>query len=464
MKWQLWCVVLVAAAAAFLPMNPASTWTHAAGAPQAHVAPDPLSDTRRATADAAAQLSLLTAGTSQLVSGAGDLDEGAVALADAIAQARAGAHELSGGMVELQAGTGQLGAGATQLADSVGEIVAQVAGFEAVRGQVVAAIDRSLESTKDSRDPDVVAMHDTLKELRQQALTAEIPADAVAKMTQLRDGSRDLANQLAVPGYAYHDGIYTATNGAASLATGLSELEAQVQEASGGISQLVDGSTRLDTLANQSASSVSAVRASLPAAVASGQGAGPGDETRAGAGERSSTLAPVGAMLLAALAVLGGTALGAAISLASRGRGWVLGAGTVITTAAGTLLTAMLGAGLGAQHYAVVAAGLALGTLAAAGLTRALANAWGPAVGLGVAGTLALAQVGVVGWVWRTAAATAVSGAWVAVSQAMPMHWATAAVSAAGNGGDGRAIVSALLASAALAAVGLAAPRRTAVE
>ena len=252
MKWRLGIVALVFLAAVLLPMQPASTWVSSGTGAQATQATDPLADTRRAASDAASQLSLLTTGTGQLVNGVGELDEGKGLLVDAIAQARGGAQELSNGMVQLQAGTGQLGAGATQLADSVGEIVAQVAGFEAVRGQVVAAIDRNLEATKDSKDPDVVASRESLQELRHQAATAEIPADAVAKMNQLRDGSRDLANQLAVPGYAYHDGIYTATNGAASLASGLAELEGQVQEASGGISQLVDGTEKINTLAQQS--------------------------------------------------------------------------------------------------------------------------------------------------------------------------------------------------------------------
>lgn len=450
MKWRLGIVALIFAVAALLPMHPASTWSEPGSQ---ETGGDSLLDARRATSDAAAQLSLLTAGTSQLVHGVEQLDEGKAALTDAIAQARAGAQELSGGMVQLQAGTGQLGAGATQLADSVGQVVDQVAGFEAVRGQVVASIDRALESTKDSRDPDVVASRDSLKALREQAATAQIPADAVAKMNQLRDGSRDLANQLAVPGYAYHDGIYTATNGAASLASGLTELEGKVGEASGGIAQLVDGAAKLDTLANQSASKVSAVRASLPVAVAAA-----GTEP---AGTRA-VLAPVGAMLLAALALFGGAALAVAAWFTPRGRWWILGVGAVVVAAAGTILAAVVGTGFAAQHYATIAAGLALGTLASAGLTRVLAGALGPAFGFGVAGTLALVEAGVVGWVWRTAASSAVSDAWVTASQVFPMHWTAAAISAGGNAGDYRAVVSALLASATLAALGLGGFRPTA--
>ena len=451
MKWRLGIVALVCLAAVLLPMHPASTWVSSGTSAETTQATDPLADTRRAASDAASQLSLLTTGTGQLANGVGQLDEGKGLLIDAIAQARGGAQELSAGMVQLQAGTGQLGNGATQLADSVGEIVAQVAGFEAVRGQVVAAIDRSLESTKNSKDPDVVASREALKELRQQALTAEIPADAVAKMNQLRDGSRDLANQLAVPGYAYHDGIYTATNGAASLASGLAELEGQVQEAAGGISQLVDGTAKVNTLAQQSSAKMRDVRASLPVAVA-GVGVGAG-------------FSPIAALLLAALAVFGGVALGAAGWFAAsvgRGRAWILGLGTVFVAVAGVALAWIVGTNLGPLALAGVGGALALGVLASAGVTQVCVGVFGVRAGLGLAGVLAVAQNGLVGWVWRQAASAPLEGVWESVSQVFPMHWVTAAVTTAGNAGDYRVIISAALLCMMVAAVGLAGVRRPA--
>ena len=67
-----------------------------------------------------------------------------------------------------------------------------------------------------------------------------------------------------------------------------------------------------------------------------------------------------------------------------------------------------------------------------------------------------------VGWVWRTATTASVDPVWEAVSQVAPMHWASTAVSAAGNGGDYPGIVSAVLLSVLLAVAGLAGARRTA--
>lgn len=452
--WRLVCALLALVVGAFLPMSPADTWANAArdsevsGAPQ--VGPDNLGDARRAAGEAGQQAKVLKEGAGQLAAGIGEAQGQTQQLIDALTAAQSGSEELAGGMVQLQAGTGQLGAGATQLADTIGEIVGQVLGFEAVRGQVVGAIDRSLEELKDAKDPEAVQARESLKGLREQAQTAQLPPDAVAKMNQLRDGSRELANQLAVPGYGFHDGIYTATNGSAELAAGLRELQAQTGQATGGIDELVAGVEKIDQMAGLNADKVAAVRAALPVPTAA-----PG----AGAEPVGPTLAPVAAMLLAAMAVLGGTALAGAAWLASRGRWWILGAGSIVIAAAGTILAGVIGSGFGAHEYGVAFVGLLLGTLASAGLASVFSRAFGAGVGLGAAGVLALVQAGLVGWVWRTATTAQVDSVWVALSQAAPMHWASTAVSAAGNGGDYRGIVSAVLLSAMVAAAGLAGAR-----
>lgn len=452
--WRLVCALLALVVGAFLPMSPADTWANAgrdsevSGAPQ--VGPDNLGDARRAAGEAGQQAKVLKEGAGQLAAGIGEAQGQTQQLIDALTAAQSGSQQLADGMVQLQAGTGQLGAGATQLADSIGEIVGQVSGFEAVRGQVVGAIDRSLEELKDAKDPEAVKARESLKDLRAQAETAQLPPDVVAKMNQLRDGSRDLANQLAVPGYGYHDGIYTATNGSAELAAGLRELQTQTGQATGGIDELVAGVEKINQMAGMNADKVGAVRAALPVpAVAPGA---------AGAEPVGPTLAPVAAMLLAAMAVLGGTALAAAW-FASRGRWWILSAGSVVLAAAGTILAGVIGSGFGVQEYGVAFIGLLLGTLASAGLASVLSRAFGAGVGLGSAGVLALVQTGLVGWVWRTATTAQVDSVWVALSQAAPMHWVSTAVSAGGNGGDYRGIVSAVLLSALLAVAGLVGAR-----
>lgn len=453
--WRLVCALLALVVGAFLPMSPADTWANAArdsevsGAPQ--VGPDNLGDARRAAGEAGQQAKVLKEGAGQLAAGIGEAQGQTQQLIDALTAAQSGSQELADGMVQLQAGTGQLGAGATQLADSIGEIVGQIVGVEAVRGQVVGAIDRTLAELKDAKDPEAVQARESLQGLREQAQTAQLPPDVVAKMNQLRDGSRELANQLAVPGYGFHDGIYTATNGSAELAAGLRELQAQTGQATGGIDELVAGVEKIDQMAGLNADKVAAVRAALPVPTVA-----PGAD---GAEPVGPTLAPVAAMLFAAMAVLGGTALAAALCLTTRTRRWVIAIGSIVLAAAGTILAGILGSGFGAAEYAIAFIGLLSGTLASAGLASLCLLVLGPAAGLTVAGVLALVQTGLVGWVWRTATTAQVDSVWVALSQAAPMHWASTAVSAAGNGGDYRGIVSALLLSALVAAAGLAGAR-----
>ena len=455
---RLVCAGIALVVGAFLPMSPADTWANAAndaqvsGAPQ--VGPDTLSDARKAAGAAGQQANFLKEGTRRLAAGVGEAQEQTQLLIDALSAAQTGSQQLADGMVQLQAGTGQLGAGATQLADSIGDVVGQVAGFEAVRGQVVSAIDRSLVELESAKDPDAVQARESLKLLREQAQTAQLPPDAVAKMNQLRDGSRELANQLAVPGYGFHDGIYTATNGSAELARGLAELQSQTAQATDGVDELVGGVEKIDNMAKMNADYVTAVRAALPVPTS------PTGEQEAGYAK--STLAPVAAMLLAAMAVLGGTALAAALcstGLTARTRRWVIAIGSIVLAAAGTILAGILGSGFGAAEYAIVCIGLLSGVLASAGLASLCLLALGTAAGLTVAGVLALVQAGLVGWVWRTASTMQVDSVWVALSQAAPMHWASTVVSAAGNGGDYRGIVSALLLSALVTAAGLAGVR-----
>lgn len=458
MNWRLTrlcCAALVLICGVFLPLAPASTWTHAGeettGAPAVAPGPDGLVQARKAAGEAGAQAGFLTQGTGQLVDGVSQLDSSSQELINAIAAAQAGSQELSNGMVELQAGTGQLANGATQVADAIGSVAEQVTGFDAVRGQVVSTIDRTLESTKGSKDPDVKEAREALQGLRGQAETAQLPPEMLGQLEELRKGSRDVANQLAVPGYAYHDGIYSATNGAAELANGLTTLNEQASGATDGVTQLQDGAAKIDDMANKTSDQIAAIRKALPAATNTGSVQQAGQQA-----QPSATLAPVAAMLIAALVLLGGTATGAAARLSPSRRWWIHGFGGLFVVAAGGALVAVLGSGLSAAVYGLLGLALVAGVAASAGLADLLGGALGSRVGLPIAGVLAVAQVGLVGWLWRTASTAPVGKAWEYAAGATPMHWTTASLSAAGNGGSVSALWAGIGAGIALALVCLA--------
>lgn len=472
MKWNVLLAFVVLVIAAFTPMNPASTWVAGAGAPAVYAGPDQLIDARRAAGDASAQAGFLTQGTKQLREGTEQLKGGSGELTEGVKAASDGANQLSQGMIELQAGTGQLADGATRLADTVGGAVDQVVGFEVIRGQILAAIDDTLKATEGSRDPQVKELREQLTGVRQQVETAQLPGDMTGQLNELRDGSRELANQLSVPGYAYHDGVFTATNGAAELAKGLNEMNSKVGEATGGIDQLVDGAAKIDDMANRTKDGIGAVQRALPAPAPVQGAAGTADtgatstDPAAAASEETATptsaLAPLAAMLVSALAVLGGvvTALGAYAGSRPRARWMIFGLGVAFSAAAGLILVAILGTSLTPAAVAVSGAALALVALASAGITWIFRSAFGTIGGGAVAGAFALLQMGVVGWVWSTAATGEAPLLWNSISQALPMHWSTTAISAACNNGSATAMWTGVGVAAALAALGLFAVAR----
>lgn len=483
MKWNALIALAVLVVAAFAPMDPAATWVprgaeNTSGAPAVYSGADNLGDARRAAADASAQAGFLTQGTAKLKEGTEQLRDGSGELADGITSAKAGADQLSQGMVELQAGTGQLADGATRLADNVGGAVDQVIGFDVVRGQVLAAIDDTLNTTRGNNDPQVKELHGQLEGLRRQVDTAELPADWEAQLNELKDGSRELANQLSTPGYAYHDGVYSATNGATELSRGLGEMNSRVGEAQDGINQLVDGAAKVDEMSTTTKERINGVQRALPAAApvagttgaAASAGAGDAASSDASGGDAGggasqskapmSSLPPLAAMLVSALAALGGVAAALAAYGATRSRWSITGLGTLLAAGAGTILVTILGTGLTPAAIGITGLALVLGTLASAGITWVLRDAFGELGGTATAGIFALLQTGVVGWVWSRAATGDVDAVARAVSSAMPMHWSTSAVSAAGNNGSLTALWTGIGLSALLALIGLVAALR----
>lgn len=437
MKWRLFGCILVLVVGVFLPLSPASTWVSsteegATGAPVVAVGPDGLVDARRAAGDANTQAGFLAQGTAELVEGVQGLDGGVAQLMEALNAAEAGAQQLSSGMVQLQAGTGQLANGSTQVADAVGEVVDQVAGFEAVRGQVVAAIDRTLESLAGAKEPEVVAAREQLRGLREQAVAAQLPAELTQKMFQLRDGSREVANQLSVPGYAYRDGVFTATNGAAQLAQGLSEMKRQVAPATDGLTQLRDGAAQLDHMAQLNKEKVAAVRAALPVAPRAATAGDAGQEEAA----PGSSFAPIAAMLVAALVAVGALAVGAAAFFSTSRSRLIYLTGSVFVAVTGGLLAFLVAHDLQAVHVVGMAGVLLAGALGLAGLVLVLGRTVGAGWAVPIAALFTLVQVGVVGWLWRSAASAPVAGVWERVAGALPAHWVTSALSALGNQGQ----------------------------
>lgn len=442
------------AVSAALGWTPATTWSaqqgEATGAPLATPGGADLVEARRSAGEAAAQAQLLTSATGQLKDGTGRLADGGTKLADGTRAAADGSAQLADALVQLQAGTGQLGDGATEIANGVGMAVDQVVGINAVRGQLLTAIDGTLKDLEKDKSPEANDIRSQLGDLRNQVNNFSLDPAMVEDLKRLKDGSRELSNQLDVPGYAFHDGIYAATKGAKDLNAGMSELRAGVDEANKGIKDLDNGAAKVDSMAGVSKDKADGVRRALPAAPAAGQSG----QSSSGATAQPTvehSLSPIVAFLLAALSFLGAALLGLVRGL----RGWRLAgllAALACLPAVGVAVLATgpypLGIGLAAV------AGL-LSALAGWGAARLLARAFGPAgevlVVVGGIGQLAL-----VGWLWKLAAAAQLGTAWNVVAHALPLYWSSAAVTVAGNAGSVPLFAGAAAVLAALATLGIA--------
>ncbi|MEJ5928766.1 hypothetical protein WG915_09085 [Corynebacterium sp. H128] len=391
---------------ATVSLEPASSWSEEPAAAPGAV---DLVPARRAAGEASSQAGFLKQGTTGLVDGTGKLADGTNQLAGGSTDAVAGANELANGMTQIQAGTGQLGDGAVKVADGVSLAVDQVQGIGLVQGRIVEEINRVDADLAKKKDPESVAFRAQLAEFKTQVEAFKLDAAVVDQLAQLRSGSREIANQLAVPGYGYHDGIYSATKGSKELATGLTELDKGLAEAATGAGELKDGAVKVDGMATSNKDKIGAVQRALPA--------DPATPT-----QPQPMLVPLFGFFVAALVMVGA-------ALSSRWRALAavaLGAMIILIMAAD--LSPLVGLGL----VGVVA----LAGLVSALVSRALVGLFGERVGRIAVYVGLLLQAGVVGWVWKLASTDSVSPVLNVLTHLMPMHYATSAMSALGNGGS----------------------------
>ncbi|MEX3516948.1 hypothetical protein VVR26_05715 [Corynebacterium camporealensis] len=418
--------------------QPAEAWTkeEVAGAPSAGESPEAaLADARSKASVAQANSSLLDTGSQQLADGTEQLRGGAEELGGGIDELSAGSQQLVDGLTQLQAGTGQLGSGANELADNVGGAVDQVLGLGAVQGQILEAIDGTLQDLHGVATPEAKEIRDQLRGLRGQVETFDINESLGGDLNRLKDGSRELANQLSVPGYAYHDGIYQAVEGAKQLNAGIGELDGGVGEALDGVDQLDDGAQRINDMASTNQENILDILRVLPVAQEDA--------------EPVRALSPITGLLIGLLTIAGGVALGVV-----RKRWWLVLLGTILAAGVGVGLLALFATGWTWEATGWAAGVLALGVLATAMLTRAALALCGPKWGAVVITVANLIQLAVVGWVWKAATTTGIASFWQIAASVLPLHWMTTGVTVAGNDGAGGMLWASLGVLGAVAVLG----------
>ena len=411
----------------------ASTWTgpeEPEGAPSAQIdatTAQALTEARRAAGEAAAQAGFLDTGVQELKGGIGQLSSRSGEIIDGAAQLHDGAEQLNQGLIQLQAGTGQLGNGATQVADGVAQAVEQVQAVAVIQSQVLGAMDQADKELARSQDPDIVNLRGQLKELRTQAEQFGIDGELADKLDQLRSGSREVANQLAVPGYGYHDGIYKAAQGAKQLSEATGELDSVAKQATDGIGQLDQGATKIADMSAKNLDAVAGVQRALPRTSATPATSTSGNNSDDAAPAERGSLPPLYAVLIAAA-----TLLGATLTRINAKKDWwqVLAISTTATVTYAILAGTVTAAG-------VIQAWVLL-TVAAYGVTAGTQwarRALGPAVGMPLIFATVAAQIGVVTWAWKQSTAVELSRGWEIVNALMPVNYPALGLSTLGNDG-----------------------------
>lgn len=201
--------------------------------------------------EAGAGAAQLAAGTGELADGAQQLtagfDEaiaGAAQLGAGTGELRAGAAELAAGAGELLAGTDELGAGAVQLRDGVGEILTPVLDTLHTTDQLAAELTPLLDRLAASSDGALSGAAAQVRALLDQ-IDRTNSAGITGQLTELRDGTRELARQLTAPDAEYRAGVLALADGSAQLSAGTVELDNGMSELSAGLGQLADGARQV---------------------------------------------------------------------------------------------------------------------------------------------------------------------------------------------------------------------------
>lgn len=422
------------------------TWNNssdtASGAPAAGgtggIPPESLVGARRAAGEAGTQSGFLVTGTGELVAGVDKLTGSANDMTGATKELANGTQQLADGMTQIQAGTGQLGSAASQVADGVDQAVEQVQGVIALQPQLLAAIDDADRKLAANPAPDAADARKQLADFRSQVAGFKLGGGTVDQLAQLRSGSRDIANQLTQPGSQYHDAIYTATDGSKQLSSRMQEYATGVDAALASVGELHNGVQRIDGMAKATQDKTTAMQRALPAVTQ----VQPAENTDSEP-EKTSSLPPMYAFLIAALVSAAGVAY---VWSTGGGRNWLnlLGVSGGLALV-GSVLFALLANGLGVGSALLgvltLCATAGVSVFGSSALLSLLGERWGR-IALAVG---SIAQVGVVGWVWKTSAAAETASWAQAISALMPLHYPTSALTTIGNAGSGSALAVALI-------------------
>lgn len=210
--------------------------------------------------DAADGAKQIKEGSSQLNDGTTQLADGIDQVADGIGQLKTGSTQLHDGTNQLSEGAGQLvdgsrelGVGAAQIRDGVGSIITPLLTELEPLSRSTTALMPAIDALAASRDDTIRNAAAALKSALFQ-LDPSAGDSITGQLSQLRDGTVELARQLNDPQAEYLSGVLELSSGAKQLDegakqldNGLGELNHEMPKLQEGAGALTEGSSQLDT-------------------------------------------------------------------------------------------------------------------------------------------------------------------------------------------------------------------------
>ena len=419
---------------------------------------------RRAAGEADTQAGFLVTGTGELSDGAGELAEGSRRLSEGAADAVNGSQQLTDGLIQLQAGTGELGQGATRVADGVSQAVDQIEAMPGARDELLKVLDDVDGTLAKSSHPEAPKLRMALVKLRVEVVNFRIDPEMISQLHELRDGSREVANQLSAPGQPFHDGVYSAVTGSRSLTSGLRELNEGTQTLQSGADEIRDGAERIRAMAEANEQKVDAIQAGLPVRGAAGTAPATTEQVsvQAGTGVGPGLMNALFAALLVwfaatALWLVGRSSSSRPSARAGESARTFAAPGAAVAGIAviGAVFVATVARPTGSVALAGSILVVALTAVAAAVSGRAVISLLGGTVGRTALVLGLMVQVGVLGHVFSGAAAgEEASSFWRLLTAVMPAAYPAGAVAELGTGGDGPVLWTAVAVLGALVVLG----------
>lgn len=222
-------------------------------------------------------LTQVTDQVTKAAEGAGRLSDGSQTLADGLGTAREGAATLADGSHRLSAGIQQAtdpllkltddlgsmgfdpnaaGAAATRLSGNIKTVSDRLASLNVNYQQAAGIVNQVVDGLRSNPDPAVRGLGDTLAGAQRLLDVKGLDPATDEGLTQLRNNSQQLENDLADPGSGLRTFVAHALDGGLkadliTLRNGASDLDAGAHKLSDGLVQLADGGNQLKNGAEQ---------------------------------------------------------------------------------------------------------------------------------------------------------------------------------------------------------------------